>query len=164
MPIVRTPPQDVPDLGLKTDVEHPVRFIKNHDAEVVENQVTTVIEILDSTGSAHGHLDPAFELSDLAIHVPLADETGNSDRRGVCQSFGLAFDLVGQFTSGSQDQRLGDAQIVIDCFQDGQHERSRLAGTGMRLAGTISTGECLGDKGPLNGTGILESHVIQRTQ
>jgi hypothetical protein len=96
---------DLLDVLLESLVQHLVGFVQNEHLEIVQLELSSLLEILDSSWGSNNHLDSVLKGSDLVINVTLAINTLDPKLVGTAsKSLKLIRDLNGQLSGGNQDQ------------------------------------------------------------
>ena len=159
-----TLPQDLFDVWTKSDVQHPIGFIKHDDFQIAHLQQLTAHQIDDSPRSADDELRPFFQLAHLLANRATTDATGRGDLAFVRQSFGFIGNLLTEFSRGRQDQCLSARIFEIQQMQNRQDECCRFTGTGTSLSDAVAAGQGDRDKCGLNGTWLSKSRSRHREQ
>ena len=137
LPLGRRLGQDPLDVLDEAHVEHLVRLVEDEEADVVELERAPPHVVHDAAGRADHDLDAALQAAELPL-VGLAAVDGQ--RLHVLVAAVLVQrlrDLDRQLARRGQNERLHRAQLGVDRLDDGQAERGRLAGAGLRLGDDV---------------------------
>ena len=130
---------------------------------LLERERAALHVIQHAAGGADDDVRAALQALELRrVALPAVDGQHVEARhlRGVfLECFGH---LDGELARGREDQRLRGAQLHVDLREDGQRERRRLAGAGLRLAEQVGATEDDRDGLRLDGRGRLVAHVVAR--
>ena len=166
LPRLRAAPQNLLDVRPKTDVQHPVGLVEDHEADLAEHQRAAADQIQHPAGRADDDLGPTAKVLDL-----LADRLPAVNAHHVDVSPGgklgaLVADLDGQLAGGDEDQRLrvGRLRPRLEAFEDRDAEGGRLAGARLRLAHQVDARQRLGNQPGLDGRRFEILGLIQRGQ
>lgn len=151
--------------------KHLISLVENEQLHAVGLEDTTLDHILDTAGSTDNDMGTLLESLHILADVGTTDTSVALDAHEVTNGDHDLLDLLGQLTSGSEDQRLAGLQVGVDLLQSGDGEGSSLAGTRLGLSDdivacflvlpdTLVNGRTLDDghDGPLlNSRGTLET-------
>ena len=96
--------EDLPDLGEKAHVEHPVRLVQHQDLEPGQPGVGLGEVIQQPAGSRDDDIHPAPEGVLLRTHADPAEHGRRRDRRVHREIVDVLHDLCGQLTGRGEDE------------------------------------------------------------
>ena len=143
--------QDLVDLRRKSHIQHAVRFVQHQDldGDEVDRPVPHVIQ--QTARSRHYDLRVLAQPPDLRVHVGAAHDRRGKNAPGAAEFIDRLLSLNRQLASRGQDQRQRMAlRRGRESLDHGNHERRRLAGTGLRTADDIPALKCRRDGARLN--------------
>ena len=134
--------EDLPDLGQKAHVEHPVRLVQHQDLEPGQPGVGLGEVIQQTAGSRDDDIHPAPEGVLLRSHADPAEHGRRRDRRVHREIVEVLHDLCGQLTGRGEDEGPGGAARLVDeAVQDRQHEGRGLAAPGHGAGEDVPAGQ-----------------------
>ena len=152
------------DVLAESHVEHFVRFVQHHDTRVAQAQRAALQMVDDPARRAHDHLRALGEGPDLTFDGLPAVDRQNRDRPLVHgQLAQFLGNLNGQFARRAKHQRL-HAPAGNGLFENGQAERRRLAGAGLRLTDRIPARQQRGNGQNLNGGRFFKPQIFNSFQ
>ena len=166
--------RDLLDRVNETHVEHPVGFVEDEPAGLVEADLLVVEQILEAARRRDYNVGAFGDLLDLRVARDAAEDENGLQPHAVRQLLQHFLDLHGEFAGRRQDQgtrghRLRTAFELSDAGNDGQAESGRLARPRLRDAEDVAALQ-LGRNGlRLDGrrhgeTGLVESSQNLRRQ
>src|SRR5262249_18427336 len=149
---LRTPTQNLLDVGPEADVEHAIGLVEDDVADAVEGQGATRQMIEDAARRADGQGEAFLHLGKLLAEALTAVNGNGPAVAARRQLAGFLADLDHQLAGRCQHKGLRPRSIVVTPgVEERQQERSSLAGTGLRLTDDITAGQGLRNESSLNG-------------
>ena len=135
--------EDLPDLGEKAHVEHPVRLVQHQNLEPGQPGIGLGEVVQQPAGRGDDDVHPAPEGMLLGAHADPA-EHGRRRHRGVYrQILEVLDDLRGQLAGRGEDEGPGGAARLVDQpVEDRQPERRGLAAAGHGAGEDVPAGQC----------------------
>jgi hypothetical protein len=95
---------DFSELGLKTHVEHAIRFVHDEVRHATKVHFSRLDHVNETAWSRNNNFDTALEVTDLRPFGSATIETSVLDARGRSKLVGFLLDLNGKLTSGSENK------------------------------------------------------------
>jgi len=141
--------QHVADVGDEAEIEHTVGLIEDHRLRFAQFKDMLLVVVDDAPRSADQDVDAAFELTALLFVVDATEHHGNAQARVAAESQRVLVDLHSELARRCNDERAdrgcrscGRSGLGEQVLEEGDQEGCGLAGTGLRLACDVATGEC----------------------
>ena len=156
---------DVADVVDEAHREHLIGLVENDHATVGEDHLAAAQEVEHATGGADDDLAAAVERGDLLDDRRTAVDGHDADTLEVLGegTRGLG-DLQRELARRAQHEGLEVLRFGVDPVEDRQHERRRLAGSGLGLADHVLIAQQRVHGPLLNRRGLLVTEVVQRAQ
>ena len=150
--------EDAGDAGQEAQVGHVVGLVQHADLDRVHAAVLLPHEILESTRAGHDDVDATIERIDLTALGDAAEDDGGLQAHGGRQRLEGLVDLPGELTGRRQDQPTrGVAGAAAagrgEAGDQRDAERVGLAGAGAAPAQHVTAGQCVRQRGRLDGGG-----------
>lgn len=157
--------QDLADLGFETHVEHAVSLVHDEVGDAAEVGLASVNHVDQTTRGGNADLGTSLEITDLGtLGHTTVNGTGAESARAT-EAVALDLNLVGELTSGSEDQSDGAIAglkkgLSVDVNHGGESETDSLTGTSLGDSDKVATAEGHRPSLRLNGRGLGEAHLL----
>ncbi len=168
LPLLRHLPQDAADIGQEALVEHVVRLVQDQGFDPAQVHHAVVEQVEQATGAGDDQVNAAPDALDLARLADTTVDRQAAQRRAGNDRTHELVDLLGQFPGRGNDQGPRPAgcarSLGLHKVLDGrQGEGGSLAGSGLRQAEHITSGENRTERLLLDGGGDGETAPLDRT-
>jgi hypothetical protein len=153
------------NLRLETHIEHSVGLIENQVGHSSKVSLSGLEHIEKSAGSGNDNLHTSGKVSNLLASGNTSVDTGVSNLGRLAELGALLLNLNSQLSGGGEDQddgsvTVGQHGLGVDVDNGGQAVRQSLTGTGGSDTNDISSGQGHGPSLALNGSGLLETLLL----
>lgn len=156
--------EDIVDGVLELSRKHLIGLIKDEHLDEVGLEDSSLNHIVDSTGGSDNDVDTLLDDSDV-----LGD--GGTTNAGVALNLHVLakgkdnlLDLVGQLSSGGNDQSLGLLNLLVNVLQSRDREGGSLTSTRLGLGKDIVTLDDGQDGSLLNGGRVLKTVTVDTSE
>lgn len=129
--------EDLVDLLGETAGKHFIGLVEAEHLDRVGAESTTVDHVVDTTGSSNNDVDSLLELGHIVAHIGSANAGVALDVHVVAEGEDDFLDLLRQLAGRGKDQSLRALDGHVELLEDGDGERRRLAGAGLRLGNHV---------------------------
>ena len=161
----RRAPEQSAHRGQEAQVGHVVGLVEHGDLHLVERAVALVDQVLEPAGAGHENVHAAAQRVDLRALPDAAEDGARGQAGGLGERAQHGVDLAGELPGGGQDERArgagGGAAAAGQAGDEGQQEGQGLARARPAAAEHVATGECVGQRGLLDGGGDVDVQVGQ---
>ncbi len=141
-----------------------VRLVQHERLNLVEVQKAPVEQVENSSGATHHDLRPAPQRVHLTLDRNPTVDRHRLQTRELRERANLGRDLRSEFAGGSDHQGAGALAMRLEQpVKKGQRKGRRLAGSGLRQAEHISTGETSRNRLELNLPRAFEAGMADST-
>jgi len=156
---------DPPDIGKEAHVEHAVGLIEDEDLEPAEVDVPTGHVIEESARGRDDHVDAGAEGVLLGGHADAAIDRVAADLRALREAAEGDLDLGRELAGRREDEGPSVARSLLqESMEDGQKERGRLPGAGLRGPDHVAAGQDGGNRLLLDRRRRLVSEAVDRSE
>lgn len=153
---------DLPDLRLKTHVEHTVSLIEDEVGDTPQVGLARLEHVNQTAGSGNADLDTASKVTDLTTLGHTTVHASVPDARGLAELADLSLDLDSKLTGGSENEDDGAVtgskeRLGVDVDDGRKTVGEGLSRTSLGDADNVASGESHGPALGLNGRGLLEA-------
>mmetsp|Transcript_11574 Transcript_11574/g.12721 ORF Transcript_11574/g.12721 Transcript_11574/m.12721 type:complete len:380 (+) Transcript_11574:1082-2221(+) len=156
--------EDFLDLVLESSGQHFVGFIQNEQLQAVQFEGLSVDHIRDTSGGTNDNVDTFLEDTHIFHNLGSTNTSVNLDLhefRDVGDNF---LGLLGQFTSGGDNQSLAFAQSFVNSLQKTNGESGSLSSSRLSLGDSVVGTDDRDDTFLLNDGGLDETVSIDTSQ
>jgi hypothetical protein len=151
---------DVPHVGQKSHVEHPVSFVEDEKLNLVQTQRALLQMIEQSSGRGDDSVGAGFQFVVLFSVTDAAEDDGGfqiGETRIIADG---RFDLRGEFARRFENEHARTGRVRAELRENGQRERRGLAGAGLRTADDVLAGEDQRNGAQLDGRRLDVTHRL----
>lgn len=156
--------EDLVHLVLETTRQHLVSLVKAEHLEVVSSEGASVDHVVDSSWGTDDDLAAVLELGHVLSDVGTSNAGVAVDLHVVAQRNDDLLDLLGEFTSGGEDEGLDVLVGWVDALKNGNGEGGSLSGTGLSLGNDVVALDDGHDGTSLDGGGSLETVGVDTSE
>ena len=163
VPLCRSAVENSPHCGHEAHVSHAVGLVDHHRGGLAQVHHPALDEILETSRRRYEHVHTTAHHLDLGFDGDAAVDRVDTPTHGRGQRAQFRGDLLGEFTSRSEDQPV--RQTWCSAAHPHQHrnpESESLAGTCRRAAHHIMAPEQVGNRGCLDLEGARHAAAAQR--
>jgi len=151
VPLVRSAVEDASHSGHEAHVGHAIGLVDHHRRGPAQVNDPAFNEILETPRRCHEHIDPAPHPLDLRLYADTAVDRRDTTTNRLGRRAEFGGDLLGEFTSGSEDQCAREARLGPGHPRQHRNpERKSLAGAGRGAAHDVVAPEQVGNCGGLD--------------